>query len=409
MSKDKLADLLHQYFNNTISPADCAELIRYVNDTEPEKLAALIDKELTANDTGTDFTGLQAQTVFDRIRSDPRYARSSAEVLIIPSKAPFLHIKYWLSAAAILLCCIIGATFMRKVGQPVSVADNQVVKPRQPHVTIKPGGIKATLTLAGGQIISLNDAGSGLLARTGNTSIQKTHDGQIIYNLDVSNIRHTDPVNAERTYNTLSTGKGGEYQVTLPDGTKVWLNSASSLIYPTEFTGSERQVKLTGEAYFEVAKNKEKPFYVDINKVQVRVLGTHFNITAYNDDDQMTATLLEGAVRIIKNSRQSLLKPGEQAVINNTNDRIAVSDANVNKAMAWKNGYFIFNEETLESIMKKVSRWYDVQVEYQGYFSDQKFGGTFNMDKSITELLHNLEKIGNVHFKVEESKIIVMK
>jgi transmembrane sensor len=196
--------------------------------------------------------------------------------------------------------------------------------------------------------------------------------------------------------------------VVLPDGTHVWLNSASSLSYPVEFAGNERRVKLTGEAYFEVAKNKDKPFYVNSNNVQVRVLGTHFNISAYNDDDELKATLLEGSVQVSKNNSQSLLKPGQQAVINNGADMIRVSQANINEVMAWKNGYFIFNDDNIATILKKVSRWYDVDVEQRGNFEGQHFGGTFYRTKGIDELLKNLEKIGKVHFKITGRRVTAM-
>src|SRR6202012_5049073 len=243
------------------------------------------------------------------------------------------------------------------------------------------------------------------IARTNAGKVVKTHSGQIVY-------KAGDPDNSkpatEIAYNTLSTPKGGEYQVVLPDNTKVWLDAASSIIYPVVFTGNERRVKLTGQAYFEVAKNKEKPFYVDVNQAQIRVLGTHFNISAYNDDRETTATLLEGSVQVTKNNSTSLLKPGQQAVMNNGSDHIVVADANIQDVMAWKNGYFTFNDDNITGIMRKVSRWYDVSVEYLGNYDDQQFGGTFYRSKSITELLNHLERLGKVHFKITGRRITVM-
>jgi len=172
--------------------------------------------------------------------------------------------------------------------------------------------------------------------------------------------------------------------------------------------GNERHVKLTGEAYFEVAKNKDKPFYVSINEAQVKVLGTHFNISAYQDDDELVTTLLEGSVQVSKNQQLCMLKPGQQAVLGNNTTYMQVSEANVNEAMAWKNGYFIFNDDNLATIMKKVSRWYNVDFDYKGGMENKRFGGTFNRAKDISELLNNLEKIGKVHFKTVGRRITVM-
>ncbi|MDB5089179.1 MAG: FecR family protein, partial [Mucilaginibacter sp.] len=275
----------------------------------------------------------------------------------------------------------------------------------QESAAIVPGSNKAILTLAGGKTIVLKNAANGLLAQTTAGNVLKTNNGQILYNT----ANKTEVVANQDNINTLSTPRGGTYQVVLSDGTKVWLNAASSISYPVAFTGKERHVSLSGEAYFEVAKNKEMPFYVRINNVQVKVLGTHFNIAAYSDDNEITTTLLEGAVQVTKNNTHSLLRPGQKAIVNNNSDNIAVSDADIEDAMAWKNGYFIFDDDDITGIMKKVSRWYDVNVSYQGNVSDQKFGGTFYRSKSITELLQYLEKIGKNHFTVEGRRIIVMK
>jgi ferric-dicitrate binding protein FerR (iron transport regulator) len=236
--------------------------------------------------------------------------------------------------------------------------------------------------------------------------VLKTGSGQIVYK--ALSTGQSRAAISDISYNTLSTPKGGEYQVVLPDGTKVWLDAASSISYPVAFAGNVRRVKLTGQAYFEVAKNKEKPFYVDVNEVQVRVLGTHFNISAYNDDNAMTTTLLEGAVQVTNNNSLSLLKPGQQAVISNGSNNILVANANINDAMAWKNGYFTFNDDNITGIMRKVSRWYDVDVEYRTADTGQQFGGTFYRSKSISELLAHLEKIGKLHFKISGRRIIVM-
>lgn len=404
MNKEKLQHFLYQYFNNTISTTDCIELLSYLNITDPDEIADIIDQELFSLNEGPKFDGKQAHELFDRIKSDPRFIGTSVSQAQDKPKVVKLYQKHWLQIAAVLLvCCTAGLYFLINEYQP---SKNDVVKIQTP-VKIVPGSNKATLTLPNGEVILLEEANSDLIAKSGKASILKISEGQLSYN-DPQNVGNTAVAVNEPVNHLLSIPKGGEYKVVLSDGTKVWLNSASSLSFPEEFTGNERHVKLTGEAYFEVAKNKDKPFYVTVNNMEVKVLGTHFNISAYSDDKQITTTLMEGAVQVTKHNQQSLLKPGQQAIVNNSKDEITVSEANIAEAMAWRNGYFIFNDDNIQSIMKKVSRWYDVDVEYQGDFENQIFGGTFYRSKSINELLSHLEKIGKIHFKITGRRVIVM-
>jgi len=402
MKKAKLQRLVHQYFNDTISRADCVELLDYLNNTNPDEIADVIDKELINFNKGPEFRGKQSADVLSRIKSDPRFKQSPVVEEAYPVVVKFYR-RRWLQIAASLLVFGTAALiiFNKNTSNQATKKDNA----DQESAAIVPGSNKAILTLAGGKTIVLKNAANGLLAQTaaGNVLKTKTNNGQILY----STAR--DVATNQDNINTLSTPRGGTYQVVLSDGTRVWLNAASSISYPVAFTGKERHVTLSGEAYFEVAKNKEMPFYVTVNNVQVKVLGTHFNIAAYSDDNEITTTLLEGAVQVTKNNTRSLLKPGQKAIVNNNSDNIAVSDADLEGAMAWKNGYFIFDDDDITGIMKKVSRWYDVKVSYPGDVSDQKFGGTFYRSKSITELLQYLEKIGKIHFTVEGRRIIVMK
>lgn len=398
MNKAKLKRLLHQYFTNTINRADCLDLLNYLDNTDPDEVIDLVDEEMLSLNEAPQFSEQQANTVLNRIKTDPRFTIPGTEEQQ-PRVTKFYQ-KAWFKIAATLLFFGATALVVNHKNTLNKTADSVKPQPEQ----ILPGGNRAILTMAGGMVISLTNASNGLLANTGQGSVVKTSNGQIRYNT-LSKLARG---NKDEGYNTLSTPKGGEYQVVLADGTKVWLNAASSISYPVAFNGTERHVKLSGEAYFEVAKNKRKPFYVSINNVQVRVLGTHFNIAAYNDESDITTTLLEGSVLVTKNKSQSLIKPGQQAAINNGSDKIDVSEANINNTMAWKNGYFVFDDENIADIMKKVSRWYDVDVEYRGTFNNQKFGGIYYRSKGINELLQYLEKIGSVHFNIEGRRIIVM-
>jgi transmembrane sensor len=398
MEKARLHSLLHPYLNNTINIVDCEELLNHLKKTDPAEIEHIIDTNLLDLNEGPAFGAEQSRKVFDRIKSDSRFSENS----FIASEKPITYKLLWLKIAAAALVFFTAGIFIIRHNK-IAVINNKQANNMKPSVIV-PGSQKAVLTMANGKVIILGNANNGMLAKTGISTVLKTHNGQIVYQ-----IKSASPVADNLvSYNTLTTPKRGEYQVILPDGTKVWLNAASSITYPTAFTGNERHVKLSGEAYFEVAKNKQKPFYVSMNNVQVRVLGTHFNIAAYSDDDAITTTLLEGSVQITKNSQQSLLKPGQQGVVNNDADKILVSEANIDDAMAWKNGYFLFNDDNITTIMKKVSRWYDVDIDYRGKFDDQKFGGTYYRSKSITELLQYLEMVGKIHFKITGRRITVM-
>lgn len=272
------------------------------------------------------------------------------------------------------------------------------------HNDISPGGNKAVLTLADGTKIVLDEAKNGRLAQQQNVVITKAKDGQLIYDLSQSG----DRTSGEATYNTIATPRGGQYQLILPDGTNVWLNSTSSLKFPAVFKGNERRVELSGEAYFEVAKDKAKPFYVSAKDMEVKVLGTHFNIAAYSDEDNVRATLLEGSVKVNRGTMESLILPGQEALATSGQKGFTVRQADTEKAVAWKNGYFLFRDESIESLMTTISRWYDMDVYYDGEMQDKIYGGKFSKTSNLSELLKSLELTGTIKFKVEGRRITVM-
>ncbi|SMC38036.1 FecR family protein [Pedobacter africanus] len=266
---------------------------------------------------------------------------------------------------------------------------------------VVPGGDKAFLTLANGRKISLTDAANGEIAKEAGLSITKTADGQLVYTVK------EDTETSTNLLNTIETPKGGKYQINLPDGTRVWLNAASSLRYPAKFVGDKRMVTLTGEGYFEVAKNREMPFIVKTAGQEVHVLGTHFNINSYADEGSVKTTLAEGSVRVIPaaEAEKITLKPGEQSELDNKG--IKVKKADLEAVLAWKQGDFIFDGEDLKSIMRKVARWYDVEVIYKGVFDHLKFGGSISRSKNISSVLGIMEETGSVHFHIEGKRITV--
>jgi len=280
---------------------------------------------------------------------------------------------------------------------------------------IKPGSNKATLTLADGSKISLTDANNGVIAKQAGINITKTKNGELVYS-----IVSTNSAKKENLFNTIETPRGGQYQINLPDGTKVWLNAQSSLRYPAAFNSEERRVELTGEAYFEVAKLNDKkgkrvPFKVNSEvsegrQQQVEVLGTHFNINAYKDEPNNKTTLLEGKVRIVNlsSSTSNILKPGQQSVIAASTPAVLVRNVDAEDAVTWKDGFFSFNDENLQTIMNKISRWYDVEISYRGAKMDKLFGGRISRFNSVNEVLETLQTTGDVHFKIEGRRILVM-
>lgn len=305
-----------------------------------------------------------------------------------------------IAAAVVLFAGIALYLFLPRSTQkqdPPGIAANDVV----------PGGNKAILTLADGSKIDLNDAHIGDLTHTGGVKITKARDGQIAYD-----VPEEPPAKQELTYNLVTTPRGGQYQVILPDGSHVWLNAASSIRFPTAFSSQARKVGITGEVYFEVAKKldpatgKRQPFIVETNDQQVEVLGTHFNINAYNNENAIKTTLLEGSVKVSVRSSQTerILKPGQGSAVAGNNIQITTVDTTM--AIAWKNGQFQFDQAGVKDVMRQAERWYDVDVEYQGNVTGKKFVGTISRNLTASKFLNILSYTG-VKFKIEGKKIIV--
>ena len=300
----------------------------------------------------------------------------------------------YMVAAVIFLAVSITAYYF-------TTSSDHVDTPGQEYSHILPGTNKATLTLSNGQKISLDDVANGEIAQQAGIRITKSGNGQLVYTAVKGD--NAIPV----AQNTISTPKGGQYQLILPDGTKVYLNAASTLSYPTAFQDKERLVELNGEAYFEVAKNKLLPFRVKSGQQTVEVLGTHFNVNAYADEGAIRTTLLEGAVKISAGMITQVIKPGQQAILNkNTADKIVITEVNTDKVIAWKNGVFSFENEDLKSVMRQISRWYNVEVIYTGVSSDEKYYGEISKNSKLGEVFEILE-LNNVNFNVEGKTIKV--
>jgi transmembrane sensor len=397
-NQTQLIALYNKYLANECSLEEVTALMQYFNSEQPNVLEEHILRE---------FEGLELQK--ENYPALPTNVFEGIKARMAEIKPNPVRIRLWpriAVAASILIVASLGFYFY-SINQSAN-DQNQVTFQND----IAPGKNGATLTLANGKKIFINDALVGNIAEQAGVKISKTSDGQIIY---VISSERSDEKSQGTGYNTLSTTRGEQTQVRLPDGSLVFLNAMSSLKYPTSFAKqAKRQVSLTGEGYFEIAKDKAHPFIVTTDKQEVAVLGTHFNINSYADEASVRTTLLEGSVRVVTSSRASeatrdlILKPNQQSTLLAGNFKI--TNVNAEDAVAWKNGTFIFNDETLESIMNRVSRWYDVDVVYQGNINKRElyYGGVSRYD-NISKVLQTLELTKGVHFKIEGRRLLVMK
>jgi len=314
--------------------------------------------------------------------------------------------RWYAAVASVLIVFVSGILFwsyIRKGGQKPAVA---AVKKGKITNDIQPGGNKAILTLANGSTVTLDNAQNGSLGTQDNMKIVKKANGLLAYEKEGKASGNGQPL-----YNMISTPRGGQYQVVLPDGSKVWLNASSSLRFPTDFTRTERTVEISGEAYFEIVKDASRPFRVSVltskgNQV-VEVLGTSFDVMAYNEENMVQTTLVDGAVKVKNGNSQNVLEPGQQAqsAMDVQSMRI-VQDADVAAAIAWKNGYFNFNKESLQTVMRQLARWYDVDVSYIDSQNEKVFWGGMQRDLPLSSVFKILEKSG-VQFSIEGKRVIV--
>lgn len=320
------------------------------------------------------------EEILSKIQSENIYPLSRAQ------RRP----KLWIGIAAALAIIIFGASLFY-LKQGAELANTKTY--------IKPGSTGATLKLANGKTIKLSEAINGELANEAGVTITKTTNGQLVY--EIKGTTRPDQIN------TLSTNNGETYQVRLPDGSLVWLNSASSLSYSTALVHSgKRSVNLVGEAYFEISKDKNHPFVVKTGNQEVEVLGTHFNVNAYDDESTAKTTLLEGSVKIKNKMKQKILIPGEQASVDR--DDISVGKVNTEYAIAWKNGVFRFTDKTLDAGMREIARWYNVQVTYKRpELKNELLGGRISKYASINQVLKKMELANAFRFTVKGREIIV--
>ncbi|KQM72897.1 hypothetical protein ASE74_21600 [Pedobacter sp. Leaf216] len=311
-----------------------------------------------------------------------------------PKALKLITFKNVAIAASIVLCFAIGTFYFIQHKDAPLVAKTELKD-------IQPGGQKAMLTLADGTVVDLDDAKNGQIANQNGIIIRKAKNGQLEY------IIKENPNASTAGANTISTPRGGQYEVTLPDGTKVWLNAATKLTYPYAFAKNERVVSLSGEAYFEVSKDHTRPFRVKTDAQTVEVLGTHFNINAYGDESTIKTTLLEGAVKVSAATGIVNLHPGEQSQFFPNSAKLTLNaQVDTDKEMAWKNNIFSFDNDDLQSVMRQISRWYDVDVVYQGKIAPEKYVGEIPRNSNLAEVFKILE-LNHVHIEVKGKVLTV--
>lgn len=379
MENTRLHNLAQDFLDNKLDAAGQQEFYALLKD--PRQREALAEKfmELTGQpDMDMEFDP-SLQPLLDKVKT-----------VDLPPAAPIRRMRYWSWAAAILLLVLAGGMY-RLFRQPLNTVPATVQLK-----DITPGKQGAVLTLADGSTIMLDSMGNGVVANQAGSNVI-LNNGQVAYDPEETGAAVT-------AYNTIFTPRGRQFRIVLPDGTKVWLNAASSVRYPVAFTGNTREVQISGEAYFEVAADAARPFIVRFGQSgMIEVLGTAFNLNAYPDEPQVRTTLLRGSIRV---NRQQVLQPGEQMGIDHNNVITVVSNINAEDAVAWKNGLFIMSGTDLSALFRQISRWYDIEVVMKGELPKRTFGGTIGRNVSLADIIEALN-IYEVNCRLENGQLIV--
>ncbi len=397
MDSSQFQSLVEKYISEESTHEEVEALRQTLKDPEyVTELDNIMDQQLADNKTSAD-DHTEVVKRFERIIGQKINEESE---VVAGRRLSFL--RRWTVAAAILVIISTSGYFLFFKKSSGNVTSENTLQ----KIDIAPGKQGAILTLDDGSKVVLDDRGNGLVATQSGSKVL-LNNGELVY--DKNGL-----VNGQVAYNTMTTPKGRQFQLVLPDGSKVWLNAASSLRYPVVFTGNERKVEVTGEVYFEVAKNAKVPFRVKINdETEVEVIGTQFNVNCYKNEANINTTLLEGSVKIMNGDEKAIIKPGQQAQvesqsqINNEHIIKIVNDVDVEKVMAWKNGVFNFQDASLEEVMRQLERWYDIEVKYEEGIPKLEFMGKMGRDLSLSEVLRGLE-ISKVHFRIEENRKLVV-
>jgi transmembrane sensor len=395
MDQQTFDDFLKNVAQQTHSPSALADFLAWLQELPQEQALAALDRYEQA------FSGGEVVDK-DAIR---RIEESIENRLDLPHPVPVRTHKrtpviFYLKAAAIFIVVSSLVSFFLYQNHFKNAG---TVGGSRTTAAIVPGKNQAVLKLSGGRSILLEDVTDGVITMNDKATGFEKKSGLLVAKNDGRSINDAAGINM------LETPKGGQYQVALPDGTRVWLNASTRLYFPTVFKPGERRVRLVGEAYFEVKHDAANPFIVETSTgTLLRDLGTGFNVNAYQEDTHETTTLLTGSLQVTRNRSQVLLKPGQQAIVN-AQQIVDVQEVETSYAVAWKEGYFMFNREPIKEVMNKIARWYDVDVEYQGAVTETRFWGTVSRFSQVNDVLKMLEATGRVHFNIEGRRIYVKK
>ena len=376
MGNEKAEELIRKYLAGTATPEEEALL---------ESWYTSIAEDMVPMPGEPDYPRI-AQEILQPLRAE------QAQPPLIPPKSPIPLWPRIASAVAILILLSIGSLYVfRKRPAPLVVQDPP------PRIDILPASTRATLTLLDGRQIQIDSAVRNNLARQGN-SIVSSRNGELVYT--------ANQPSAKNFINTLTTKPGEHYSIQLPDGTKAWLNAASSITYPVTFVGNDRRVTVTGEVYFEIVHNPNQPFSVSVKDQLIQDIGTHLNINAYDDEPAITTTLLEGSVRITRGNQSALLMPGQQATARPGAHSFQTATVDAGQAIAWKDGYFNFNGADIRTVMRELARWYDIQVSYKGETPKRRFVGKVYRNITAEEALKIISYFG-AHFHIEGRTVTI--
>jgi transmembrane sensor len=399
-----IRELAAKWMDGTITPEERDRFEEWYNGFDFSKLELL--------DHWADRPGQIESQILQKLQASMRELKdepvgSEEPVRSVTRLHDLKRSRWWVAAASVLLLIGAGSCFFYIRNR----AANTYAAGQKHAGDVAPGSYGAVLTLSNGSRIVLDSAGNGHIATQGSSQVL-IQNGAVVYEKEKTG----EPPAAESptadpqtvVYNTMTTPRGRQIQIVLPDGSKVWLNAASAIHYPTAFNGNERAVELSGEAYFEIAKDERKPFVVSARGMRIQVLGTAFNLMAYSDEAAVNATLVTGAVRVVTAGSSLVLSPDEQACLPASSGRLTVSKPNMKEVLAWKEGRFRFDGANITTIMRQIARWYDVDIEYRGEAPSNEFNGSISRAEYVQKILHALERTGNVHFSLEGRKIVVM-
>lgn len=388
LKKERLKYLLDIFTTNSIGPNEFEEMMEQLDHKEGE---AILEDYI--RETGADIEFGETKP--------PDWEFLWQKIKPVKTKIVPLYKKRWMQVAAtfIVMLTIAGMLTWTNYNKTSAIDAVSTIKDNSTPDEILAGGNKAILLLDNGKIISLDESKTGLLAKQGNTQINQNNAGEIVYNAK-------GETNTAIGYNTLSTPNGGQFNLVLPDGSRVWLNAASSIRFPTAFTGNTRDVSITGEVYFEVVKISAKPFTVAHNDLKIKVLGTSFCINTYANEPTIKTTLVTGLVEVSKSGNMIKLGPGQQIQFNAANKATLIPEADIEEVLAWKNGIFNFDKADLETVMRQFERWYDISVEYPKGIPKQKFWGKIQRGLSLNDVLEILKETG-VNFTIKNRAVII--